>query len=894
MLKSPLFKKKSKREEIRSPSIPREIGTTNFYVYNDTDEPSAILDSVDLSYLGISKPSYGAPDKLDFSPVLKTRKNTNKAKSSLDKYKHISTFVTSPTSVLASHDDTSPDTTPLCTPNKAIKTVISAPRTGTTISTARSDLSRPSVENVSTDYLDGSIDMNRSVTEQVEKATITMEATNNDRLLKNERHNNYYSNYQSKQTFYQRHTARNRKDTSSNDSASRMTSNTSDSHVSTDGLGITPPPKSSTTRIIVPYVTPSDTDSNSFTVFILLIQPTQKIYELVRLKYNPAVATLQQLLDMIPENTTQEDLCHQTYVGLIRPNASSTSNKKSLSDLSLTASVMARDGSCARIVCGEVLAAVPKGFTAKETQIFSRYIVKTPKMVKLLSKNKSSSRRNRSSSRHPSLSTDDGLGIQPRNETGTFSSSILYAPLSETIVEEGSTMSFTTKAKERREREIQQRKIRPTVSLISDRERRHASDADDMSCASSVSSVHSLYSTAQSISSLKRYPQPKPSVHQTVTNIEMQEKLENLERIVKGISNPSSSSAPDACKESVTPLIVKDDSDNVSPKNESRDQVTLSTNQLEEIKREAAKAARVAAEEAFTKRMEELVSTLNVSEDEKNRLLEDDDMSFHSTIPFTMNATSSHFSTATNNYETCDFPVNFTITNPPRAPSEVRTMSPYESYSTQLPSSLLSPMTRSQVKPQMSVLVPNNQSYIPAPPLAQVSPQTTLEDESHKYFEEDEYDDDYEEDIESSLIAEALEGFYEVIKKTVSKFVARKKKSLGRLSSQVLESKMTLKLMTIVCVLVLSSQHMMGGINLDNVELNPMLMFKKEAFTASTQPNSSENGGENLKTGISLNEFQQVLFWFLILTKGQQFYKRARPQRRQRRAWKSRVIPVNA
>ena len=80
------------------------------------------------------------------------------------------------------------------------------------------------------------------------------------------------------------------------------------------------------------------------------------------------------------------------------------------------------------------------------------------------------------------------------------------------------------------------------------------------------------------------------------------------------------------------------DDDHKNPASE----VSLTACQLEEIKHEAAKAAaeaaRNAAEEAFTKRMEELVNMLNVSEDEKNRLLDNEDMSFHLAISFVMNA----------------------------------------------------------------------------------------------------------------------------------------------------------------------------------------------------------------------------------------------------------------
>ncbi len=58
----------------------------------------------------------------------------------------------------------------------------------------------------------------------------------------------------------------------------------------------------------------------------------------------------------------------------------------------------------------------------------------------------------------------------------------------------------------------------------------------------------------------------------------------------------------------------------------------LSSSELESIKREAAAAANIAAKKAFTEKMQELLTKLNVPIKEHSRLIQDcDDFSIHST-----------------------------------------------------------------------------------------------------------------------------------------------------------------------------------------------------------------------------------------------------------------------
>ncbi len=139
------------------------------------------------------------------------------------------------------------------------------------------------------------------------------------------------------------------------------------------GLGITPPPtRSKSSRLIVPYVTPPSIDT--YTIFILIVQPSAKLFELIRVNYHPATATIGHLMNLIPDHVSEEGLRGQEHVGFCRPHGSSSFSRNLTQDM--TASVMARDGTCARIFCGEVIVAIPKGYTGKEVQVLSQHILK--------------------------------------------------------------------------------------------------------------------------------------------------------------------------------------------------------------------------------------------------------------------------------------------------------------------------------------------------------------------------------------------------------------------------------------------------------------------------------------------------------------------------------------
>jgi len=193
------------------------------------------------------------------------------------------------------------------------------------------------------------------------------------------------------------------------------------------GLGITPPPtRSKSSRLIVPYVNPPSNDK--YTIFILVVQPSAKLFELVRVNYHPATATIKDLLDLVPGSVTEEHLKHQKHIGFCRPKGSSSSSRSIMNEC-MTASVMARDGTCARILCGELLIAIPEDYSGREVQMISSRILSMPKMQRLLSK--SDPIRRKVNTGNTNEEVVNSLGIQPitknSSNAGTFpSSSILF------------------------------------------------------------------------------------------------------------------------------------------------------------------------------------------------------------------------------------------------------------------------------------------------------------------------------------------------------------------------------------------------------------------------------------------------------------------------------------
>jgi hypothetical protein len=123
---------------------------------------------------------------------------------------------------------------------------------------------------------------------------------------------------------------------------------------------------------------PSD---NVIKIFLLLLQPEEKIFELIQLFYSIDTTTVGDILRLVPQNATEPALGAQVYTGLARPPKRSSP----FLDKSMLASKEGVTHS-AQIRAGEVLIAVPDAYSARHMQRLSKNILTNPRIQKLLSK----------------------------------------------------------------------------------------------------------------------------------------------------------------------------------------------------------------------------------------------------------------------------------------------------------------------------------------------------------------------------------------------------------------------------------------------------------------------------------------------------------------------------
>jgi hypothetical protein len=122
-------------------------------------------------------------------------------------------------------------------------------------------------------------------------------------------------------------------------------------------------------------------DPNSYKIFLLLLQPKLKTFELIQLIYSPNDTTIGDIIAMIPENATEPALGSQTYTGLCRPKT-----EEEIVDHELLASEpRANTGvESAKITLGEILVAIPEGYNGADVAVLAKQILSNPKIVKLL------------------------------------------------------------------------------------------------------------------------------------------------------------------------------------------------------------------------------------------------------------------------------------------------------------------------------------------------------------------------------------------------------------------------------------------------------------------------------------------------------------------------------
>jgi hypothetical protein len=113
-----------------------------------------------------------------------------------------------------------------------------------------------------------------------------------------------------------------------------------------------------------------------YKIFLLLILPKSKIFEIIQVLYSPSNTTVRNLLDMIPINATEPALGSQEYSSLCRPK----------DGIPIKPSILAssQDKDNAGIVRGEMLVAIPKGYSGSLCARISTPILSNPKVRKLL------------------------------------------------------------------------------------------------------------------------------------------------------------------------------------------------------------------------------------------------------------------------------------------------------------------------------------------------------------------------------------------------------------------------------------------------------------------------------------------------------------------------------
>lgn len=110
-------------------------------------------------------------------------------------------------------------------------------------------------------------------------------------------------------------------------------------------------------------------------IFLLLLEPNKKVFELIQVEYDAGTATIGYILGLIKLHASEESLLRQKHVGLIRPR-----DDMELTDLTMLAT------SQGRIKHGEVLIPLPEDCRSSKCRRLAKTILKTPNVVKLLSK----------------------------------------------------------------------------------------------------------------------------------------------------------------------------------------------------------------------------------------------------------------------------------------------------------------------------------------------------------------------------------------------------------------------------------------------------------------------------------------------------------------------------
>eukprot|EP00978_Attheya_sp_CCMP212_P049131 scaffold620775_cov59-Attheya_sp.AAC.1 len=167
-------------------------------------------------------------------------------------------------------------------------------------------------------------------------------------------------------------------------------------------------------------------------MFVLLIDPRLKIFEMIHISYDSKTTTLGDVLWRIPDNAQNLLLSRIEYVGVCHPNTGT-----SLTDESQLASL---PESSERIQRGEIWVAMPRGYSGSECSTMAKSILQHQNVAKLLPKRSSKSRRSTgslSSQRYSTRST----GSSSRHKNSFEGASSLMTPKKLEMSENISAMS---------------------------------------------------------------------------------------------------------------------------------------------------------------------------------------------------------------------------------------------------------------------------------------------------------------------------------------------------------------------------------------------------------------------------------------------------------------------
>lgn len=272
----------------------------------------------------------------------------------------------------------------------------------------------------------------------------------------------------------------------------------------------------------------------SFKVFLLLILPKSKIFELIQVIYSPSRTTVGDLLAMIATNATEPALGSQSYSGLCRPKDGVEIDVKSM------ASASGEGTKCARITRGEILVAIPEGYSAELCREISKPILDNPQIERLMrradplaprrkSKKRKKSKKRRSSSSRKSSSSTNSTGISTsredistvheENSTLSGGNSSFQDDSSATSRRSKNTLSSVPEDDVELERAIKhaaEKAAASNASLDDSRNASHESDANSVAdsfasaaMAGSYMSIKSKYSLETTTATGKRIPRRK-------------------------------------------------------------------------------------------------------------------------------------------------------------------------------------------------------------------------------------------------------------------------------------------------------------------------------------------------------------------------------------------------